>query len=315
MCTLIGMMIQKRWFANSALLIITFVWGATFTLTKGALDSLPVFGFLSARFVIATVGLIALVLLTPSARKSFTLRTWGLGTVLGLFLFGAYALQTVGLQYTTPSLAGFLTGLSVVLVPLLGVFLLKQKLRWRTWLGAGTAVVGLGLLCGPGLQQFALGDIYVLLCAVFIALQMLFIEKYGNGTNPLALATVEIAVLTVACLVLELWTDPSPTWVWTTFHNPQVAFAVFICAIPGTALAYWGQNVFQQFTSSAQTAVIFSMEPVFATLVAWMVLGEGLTPLTLLGSILIFTSMLMSDTNLQFNWTRALAQPFKIFFD
>jgi len=308
-------MIQKRWFANSALLIITFVWGATFTLTKGALSSLPVFGFLSARFVVATFALVGLVLLTPSARKSFSLRTWGLGTVLGLLLFGAYALQTVGLQYTTPSLAGFLTGLAVVLVPLLGVFLLAQKLRWRTWMGSGTAVIGLALLCGPGLQRFALGDIYVLLCAVFIALQMLFIEKYGNGTHPLALATVEVAVLTVACVILEVWTDPVPKWVWTTFHNPQVAFAVFICAIPGTALAYWGQNVFQQFTSSAQTAVIFSMEPVFATVVAWVALGEGLTPLTLLGSMLVFASMLMSDTNLQFNWTKVLTQSLKVFFN
>jgi drug/metabolite transporter (DMT)-like permease len=291
----------QRWFANGALLLVTFIWGSTFTLTKNALMTVPVFHFLSVRFCIAALMLMLMSLLSPTTRNSFQKKTIWLGTGLGLVLFAAYAFQTIGLQYTTASAAGFLTGLSVVLVPILGLPLLRIMPHRRSWAGAGIAVIGLACLCGLDLVHLAVGNVLVLFCAVFIAAQMLLIEKYGREESSLALATVEIVVLAICCsLVSLLRIEPMPgLHLWL---QPSVMWAVLICAIPGTAFAYWAQNVFQKFTSSAQTAIIFSMEPVFAAVIAWVYLHDTLSRLAILGCLLIFVGMLVADSN--FRWKR-----------
>ncbi|MCF8563533.1 DMT family transporter [Alicyclobacillus tolerans] len=297
-----------RWLANLLLLLVTLVWGATFTLTKTATDTLPVFSFLSVRFIVASAVLWAMVVLSPRSRKAFSGRTVGLGVILGLFLFAVYAFQTLGLRYTTPAVAGFLTGLSVVLVPVLGTVLMRQRAGWRVWGGAALAAAGLFLLCGPGILQLAAGDVLVLLCAVFVALQILAIEKYGRNTDSLVLATIEISVVAFGCVAVAAWSPSTPNALVHGLHNTGVVWAILICAIPGTSLAYLAQNVFQKYTSSAQTAVIFSMEPVFAALIAWMALGEGFTQLTGLGSLFIFASMIVSDQSIPLGRRKVLLE-------
>jgi drug/metabolite transporter (DMT)-like permease len=295
-------MMLHRWLANAALLLVTLVWGATFTLTKGALQAVSVFPYLSIRFTIATILLVVLSVMSPRTRKSFQIRTVLLGCSLGILLFGAYALQTFGLQYTSASAAGFLTGLSVILVPLLGLPLFRIIPHPRSWYGTAIAVMGLGMLCGRDLFHFAVGDLLVLCCAVFLALQILVIAKYGREEDSLALATVEIGVLTICCLIwnglhannfpdLRVWLHPNVTW------------AILICAIPGTALAYWAQNAFQKLTTAAQTALIFSMEPVFAAIVARLTIQEALSATAGIGCLLIFMGMLIADPSLKFKHT------------
>lgn len=292
---------MQRWFANSALLLVTFVWGATFTLTKDALQDVSVFSYLAVRFAIATAVLVTLSLLSPITRKSFHARTYGLGIGLGLLLFGAYAFQTLGLQSTSASAAGFLTGLSVVLVPILGLPFLRVIPHPRSWYGAVLALIGLACLCGVDLLDLAAGDMLVILCAFFIAAQMLAIEKYGRKEEPLALATVEVGVLALCCLVMSACRSHEFPALQEWFR-PGVVWAVLICAIPGTALAYWAQNVFQKHTTATQTAVIFSTEPVFAAVIAWLAANETLTPLGMSGCLLIFLGMLVADPSLR--WKR-----------
>lgn len=294
-----------RWLADCALLLVTLVWGATFTLTKDALQAVPVFPYLSIRFTIATVLLFFLSVMSPRTRNSFHMRTYLLGCCLGVLLFGAYALQTLGLQYTSASVAGFLTGLSVILVPLFGLPMFRIVPHPRSWYGTVLAVVGLGMLCGQDLFHLALGDLLVLCCAVFLALQILVIEKYGREEDSLALATVEIGALTVCCLL------------WSSFHinhfpqlhvwmQSRVTWAILICAIPGTALAYWAQNTFQKFTTAAQTALIFSMEPVFAAIIALMTIHEALSATAGIGCLLIFLGMMVADPSLKFRHSSKL---------
>jgi drug/metabolite transporter (DMT)-like permease len=285
---------RMRLSANLTLLFVTFVWGATFSLTKGALASVPVFAYLAVRFTIASLILIVILLMTRTARKSLNRRSLRLGILLGGLLFGAYGLQTLGLQYTSPATAGFLTGLSVILVPVLGYPLLKIKPQAKTWAGASTAMVGLGLLCGIELLQFQVGDILVLMCAVFVALQVLLIEKYGQQTDSLALATVEIVTLTLLSWIATIFDRPT-IHSFSAWLDPSVVWALLICAIPGTAIAYWAQNAFQKHTSSTQTAIIFSMEPVFAALIGWWLLHDALTTREAVGCLLIFLSMLLAE--------------------
>lgn len=293
---------KYRLISYISLLFITFVWGATFTLTKNALASVEVYPFLFVRFLVATVVLSVIVFLSPRSRHSFDPLTLWLGVSLGGLLFGAYAFQTMGLGHTSPSIAGFLTGLYVVLVPILSIPLFRTSPHWRTWMGAILAVMGLAFISGSDILQLKVGDIQVLICAVFLALQILFIEKYGSGMDSLALATIEILVVTVCSLIVSVFqagTDLLNIHLWL---QPAVFWAILINAILGTSLAYWGQNVFQQNISSTQIAVIFSMEPVFAALVSWVAQGGSLSTVEIVGGVLIFISMLVADPNV--SWIR-----------
>ncbi len=225
-------------------------------------------------------------------------RTVWVGVFLGCLLFGAYAFQTTGLGHTSPAITGFLTGLYVVLVPLFSIPLFHASPPKRTWLGAILAVMGLAFISGSHILHMQIGDIDVLICAVFLALQILFIEKYGSNIHPLTLATIEIGVVSVLSLVTSLVVGQTALFTPHVWMEPAVLWSVLINAIFATSLAYWGQNVFQQNMPSAQIAVIFSMESVFAALVAWMAQGNLLSPIEMVGGFLIFISMLVADPNL-----------------
>lgn len=281
--------------ANLFLLFITFIWGATFSLTKGALTHVSVYPFLFVRFLLASVALLCVCLASTEHRKAFTKKVWGAGTGLGLLLFGAYAFQTLGLVTVSPSVTGFLTGLNVVLVPIFAIPLLRQMPRWRVSVGAILAAFGLALVSGGDLLHLHIGDVYVLICAVCLALQILFVEKYGAETDALALATVEILVVTLCSLVASRWNPVAPFGSIRVWTSPPVLWALVVNGFLGTALAYWGQNVCQKFTSSGEIAILFSMEPVFAALIAWITLGDALSGQGIAGGICIVVSMLIAD--------------------
>lgn len=301
--------LSSRWTANLLLLAVTLVWGATFTLTKDAIAQVPVFWFLGARFWVASAALLAIVLVTPDARRALGQPgTWRRGLWLGVLLFGTYALQTLGLTTTTPATAGFLTGMNVVLVPLLAYPLLGVRPGWRTGSAAVLAATGLALLCGFQGAGWSWGDLLVLLCAACVALQVVETERWGKGVNPLALSAVEVWALTLGCTAAALW-QPWPGWGQLT--GPGVWQAILICAIPGTALAYWAQTAFQQHTTSAQTAIIFSMEPVFAAAIGWAVRGDRLGAAALSGCTMLFVSMLLADPNIRLPRLRPGARPFR----
>ena len=296
---------RNRWTANITLLFVTLVWGATFSLTKGALAHISVFFFLTARFLIATVALVIGALTVPHVRHAFTKETFFAGSFLGSLLFGGYAFQTLGLATTTPAMAGFLTGLNVVMVPVLAYPVLRRAPKGRNWIGALIAVVGLALLTGVDIRAIDRGDVLVLLCSVFLALQIVFTERYAEKMNALALTTVEIAVLTVWCS-LTLWLQSFSTTTGHTvisstgsFTSTSVWVAILVCALPATAFAYFAQTFFQQSTSSTETAIIFSMEPVFAAGIGWLSFHNVLSTSGVVGCVLIFLSMWIADPSIK----------------
>jgi drug/metabolite transporter (DMT)-like permease len=289
---------QRRWFANMTLLLIAFVWGATFTFTKDALASIDVFPFLSMRFLIAGLVLFIVVLASPRVRNSFHPRAIIIGILLGVLLFGGYAFQTLGLQTITPAMSGFLTGLNVVLIPILSIPLLRSKPTFRLWLGTLVAIVGLACISGVHFNGFNVGDIETLLCSALIALQIIFVEKSGSDVHALLLATIEILVVALCCFICSMFEHPDELWNVHLWLQPSVLWAVLINAILGTSFALWEQNVIQKYTSSTQIAIIFSMEPVFAGLIAWFALGDTLTPMEFMGSLLIFVSMFIAEPSI-----------------
>jgi drug/metabolite transporter (DMT)-like permease len=279
------------------LLGVTMIWGATFTLTKNALSDVDPYSFLAVRFIIAAFCLIFVAVCSKKTRSSFTKQTWITGTLLGILLFSGYIFQTVGLDYTTPAKAGFLTGLSVVLVPIFAPLITQKRLRLHIAISAFMAAIGLVLLCGVDFHHFAKGDILVLLCSVFIALQILYTEKWGGKLNSLALSTVEIGVLSILATI-AVFLHPQHIKNVDIWFRPNVLTAILVCAVLATSFAYYAQTLFQKAITSAQAAIIFSMEPVFAAFISVLFNGEMINTAGWVGSILILASMLTADENL-----------------
>jgi drug/metabolite transporter (DMT)-like permease len=285
--------LPRRLKADIALGIVSFIWGATFVVIKGALQDASPIVFVLLRFVLAS-----LVLLGIFGRRS-RLRALGLpwaGTVTGFFLCAGYVFQTVGLNYTTPAKSAFITALSVVLVPLVLVVVLRQRLRLWTLVGVGAAVAGLFFLTVPAGQfSMAPGDVITLVCAVAFAGHIVavghYAPRYGVGGLAIWQVGAALAFAAVALPVVSLAGLEAPRLNWT----PGLALALVVTAVLATAVAFSVQIWAQQFTSATHTAVLYSMEPVFAALTSYVVLGERLNSRGLLGAGLILAGVLLAE--------------------
>jgi drug/metabolite transporter (DMT)-like permease len=278
-----------RW--ELAMLAVTAVWGSTFVLVRDAVAQVPPFTFIAYRFLAAALLLAAirprLALGGPGDAGS-----WGplaAGAVVGLALFAGYGFQTVGLQYTTASNAGFITGLSVVLTPLLGALVLRQAPgRWPVT-GACVAAVGLALL---SLQRLEVrqGDALVFGCAVAFATHILLLGRYAPRLSTYRLAVVQLGTAGLLALV---WAAVAGDLVVPLSADVWVALA--ITSVVASAGAFLIQTRAQREVSPTRTAVIFTMEPVFAGLFGFLLAGERLSGRGWLGAGLILAGMLIAE--------------------
>ncbi|HZG18109.1 MAG TPA: DMT family transporter [Candidatus Bathyarchaeia archaeon] len=288
---------KKPIVADLVLLIIAFIWGATFLVVQNAIATLPPNTFNAVRFSIASLFLAAIMLLfVRRDLEKFTPSLLKAGLTIGGWLFAGYALQTMGLVYTTPSKAGFITGLSVALVPLFSFLLLRERIKWPAVAGALVAVAGLYLLTLGESLQLNLGDILVFGCAISFALQIVYTGKFAPKHAPLPLAIVQLTTVALAswlyALLFEEW---QLAFNAEAMLSPEVAWGLFITAIPATALAFLAQTAFQQQTSSTRVALIFAMEPVFAALTSYVWIHEMLTVKQIMGCSFIFAGMILAE--------------------
>jgi drug/metabolite transporter (DMT)-like permease len=276
-----------RW--ELALVAVTAVWGSTFVVVRDAVAQIPPFTFIAYRFLAAAALLAALrprlVALQGRVEPGLPLA----GMVAGLALFAGYGFQTVGLQYTTASNAGFITGLAVVLTPLFGAVLLRQPPgRWPA-LGALLAAVGLALL---SLQQLEVrrGDALVLGCAVAFAVHILLLGSYAPRFDSYRLAVWQLATIGALALAWAAVSGdlavPGSAGVWA---------ALAITAVAASAGAFLVQTRAQREVSPTRTAVILTMEPVFAGLFGFLLAGERLPARGWSGAGLILAGMLVAE--------------------
>lgn len=275
--------------ADLALIVVTLVWGATFVSVKAAIQFIEPYYFLALRFALAAV---ILLVIANKRLARLTLPVVMHGGLIGMALFAGYAFQTYGLQYTTASNTGFITGLSVVLVPIFITITTRQFPGLFPSLGITIATTGLGLMTINASLQLNYGDILVLFCAVSYAVHIILVGKYSSEHDPLLLATVQIATVGVISFLAALFTESPPT---AAGFNPQVWSALLITAVFATAMAFFLQTWMQKFTSPTHTAIIFTTEPVFAALFAYLLGGESFTLRQGLGAGLILTGMLTTD--------------------
>ncbi len=278
---------SKQLKADLSLLIVTVIWGSSFVLTKNSLDHLSTYNFLAIRFLLAA--LISAIIFYKNL-ISLDKDTIKYGIFIGAILFTGYAFQTVGLNYTSASKSGFITGFSVVIVPILSAFLLKVKPHKSAVIGVVFAIIGLGFLTLDSSLALNIGDLYTLISALMFALHIITVGKYTVKVDSIAMAIIQIGVVGVLSLFFSFATEkpilPKGLEIWVT---------IFVLSVLCTSGAFIIQNVMQKFTSPTHTALIYSGEPVFSAIFAYFVAGELLTGRAILGSILILIGMIVSE--------------------
>lgn len=280
---------MKKIRAGVLLLITTFFWGVTFTIVKDAVSQVDVFVFLSQRFLIAA-GLMVPFALFQTGRMNA--RLFLHGGILGVLLFASYAFQTVALKYTSASNTGFLTGLNVLLVPLFGALLFRLPVRRSIRWGVGLAAPGLFLLCTNGSLSFNNGDMLATICGACVALHLLYTSRFARhaGSDVYLLTTLQLC--TVGGLSLAAaGMRGHQVFVW----HPELLWTLVVCVLIATIFAFLVQTSMQRVISPSHTALIFCTEPVFAALYAYYAAGERLGVFGLVGAVLIFAGMVVSE--------------------
>ena len=271
--------------ATLALLAMTACWGSTFFLIKDLLDRLPVLDFLAVRFAIASI---ALWLLAPRALGRLSRGSLRHAVVLGLLYGVAQILQTAGLAHTPASVSGFITGMYVVCTPLFAAVLLRSRISAATWGAVALAMVGLGVLTLSGFSV-GYGEAITFVSALLYALHIVGLGAWSDARQAMGMTIVQLIVITVVCLVV---TTPDGVELPSTSRD---WLSVTYMAVFAGALALAGQTWAQAHLAPTRTAIIMSMEPVFAAFFAVLLGGESATVRMLVGGLLVLTAMLIVE--------------------
>lgn len=287
------MPLTRRLKADLSLGLISFIWGATFVVIKSALTDVSPLVFILLRFALASLLLLLLLRGRASLRQAGLVKA---GALVGFFLCAGYIFQTVGLVYTTPTKSAFITALSVALVPLTLVVVLRRRLGSGAVAGAALAVVGLYFLTvPPGELTMGRGDLITLVCSLAFAAHIVAVGHYAPRFGYAGLAVLQVgAAFVVAAAALPVAATAGweiPRLVWT----PRVFGALVVTAVFATALAFAVQSWAQQFTSPTHTAILYSLEPVFAALTSYVVFAEQLSGRGWLGAGLILAGVLVAE--------------------
>jgi drug/metabolite transporter (DMT)-like permease len=271
--------------ATAALLAMTACWGSTFFLIKDLLERVPTLDFLAVRFAIASV---VLLLAAPRAVGRLSPETRKRAIALGLLYGVAQILQTAGLAHTAASVSGFITGMYVVATPLFAALLLRTRITALTWAAVALAAVGLGVLT---LDGFAVGygEAITLVAALLYALHIVGLGAWSTPSEALGMSILQIVVIAAVCLVA---TAPDGVVLPATVGD---WLSVVYMAVFAGALAMLGQTWAQAHLPATRTAIIMSMEPVFAAFFAVLVGNESPTLRMVVGGLVVLSAMLIVE--------------------
>lgn len=282
--------------AHILLILVTLVWGATFVQIKDALQDISPLLFNAVRMTLAAVVLAAIYLPHLKAINSVVFRS---GALVGVFLWLGYEFQTTGLKLTTASKSAFLTSLSVVLVPIFLTAFWRRKVSLWTAVGVAAAFIGLYLLTvpsGPGqdwlgnFRSVNLGDVLTMGCAIAFAVQIILVGRATSAHSFQAIAVLQSAVA-AALMFASAPIVETIHVLWT----PRVLAAILVTGLLGTAAAFTIQAWAQQFMAPTNTALIFALEPVFAWITSYLLLGERLGWRAAAGALLILAGLVFSE--------------------
>ena len=277
--------------ADLMLLVVALLWGASYLLIDYSLEELDPFNINAIRFLFAflVAFMIAGRRLLPANRI-----TLQYAALLGFILMVVYLGVTFGVKYTSLSNAGFLCALTVVITPIFGFLLKKQRPEKKLLIAVLTALTGIALLTLNEQLRPASGDLLCILCAVVYAVHLLVTETAvkKEGVNVFHLGVYQLGFCGIYQLVLSFLTEsprfPSSAKVWTS---------VLVLSVFCTGISYVVQTIAQQYTSASHVGVIFSLDPVFAALVAFFIAGEILKVRAYVGAVLLLLSVLIMEVD------------------
>jgi len=272
---------DSKVFSSIALMAVAAIWGSAFLSMKGTLERLDVNSFLTWRFVIATLLLIAI---RPLVLKKINLPFLKKGVILGLFLSSGYIFQSFGLTLTTVSNTGFITGLYVVFTPVVAAVILRKNITLVEWFAVLVATVGLALLSFNGVK-FGAGEFLVLISALLFAFHIVGLGEWSKGLDAYALTVIQLgtcAVVTFLASFKSGFKAPPDSGVW---------WSIIYTAIFATALAFIVQTWAQSFIAPSTVGVILAAEVVFAAAFGIWLLNEPVTLRIALGGLLVLASM------------------------
>src|SRR5215211_7358851 len=265
------------------LIAVTAVWGWTFVVVRDAISVYGVIPFLAVRFVLAGAAL------APIYATKLTRRSLIVGGGIGVVLAAGYFFKTTGLIFTTPTNSGLITGLFVVFAPLADRLLFGANVSRRVVLAVALSLAGMVLLAGGGPEGANLGDLLTLLCAAALGLHIALLSRYAALYNAGALTLAQIFAMALLFVV-----------VWTFFGTvslppPGVWVALLVTGLLASAGAFLVQTTVQQYIPAARTAIILTMEPVFAALFGYWLAGDRLVVIQIAGAVLILSALVIGE--------------------
>ena len=280
--------INPKTVANILLVLTTLLWGTSFIITKNLTEEVPIFLYLGIRFSIAIIGFIPYFIRIKRINKKILF----FGTLTGLMYYFAIVFQTLGIQTTTAGKAAFITGLSTIMVPFITWLGSRKAIKKRIWLAVIISISGMVFLLLEGESSIIIGDFLVLLCAVLYALFIVLNDKYVRTVDVYLYSMVQLMVISVFSFggsfllneTYDLINVSMPFWLIFVYMGLVVTTGTFIF-----------QNWSQQHQGPTQTAIIFTLEPVFAVIFASFVFGnETMTPYGWFGCLLVFSAILIT---------------------
>lgn len=292
--------------ATIGILFVCLIWGVEFVLIHNAIQFLEPHSFNVLRFGIAALTLAVYLggktlfsspkATTQPPATSLKRMLIFRGAILGLILYLAFTLQTFGLMYTSVSNSSFITSLNITLVPVFAFVLLKDRPHWLTIGGVTIATLGLYFLTSGGDAPFNLGDGLTFLCAIMFALHIIFTGKHSRNHATLPLTVVQLSTVALlslfSALIFEDWRQMLN---FNLLLEPTLLFAIVFVAFLGTAVAIAVQTKAQGYLSDTRVALIFALEPVFAAIAAYLVLGETLPAAAGFGAAMILFGVIMAQ--------------------
>ncbi len=283
---------MRKYFGELGLAVVAIIWGSGFVASAVSLEHFTPYQILAIRFLI---GIILLSLVFFKKLKNIKKSTIIKGSIIGIFLYLAFALQTVGLVYTTPSKNAFLTAVNVVIVPFIAFFIFKRKMDKFELFGALLAIIGIGVLSLKLSGGINFGDVLTLLCAVAFAFHIFYTAQFVKNEDPVLLTVVQMAAATVLGLIVVIFKGE------TNFSaNIEGVSALLYLGVFSTTIAFLLQTVAQKFTSETKAAIILSTEAFWGMVFSVIILSEVLTAKMAIGAILILVAIIISETKLKF---------------
>jgi len=283
------------------LLLITLFWSATFVIVKESLANISSMLFVGFRFLIAGLILLPIVIRKKIRWEGVNLK---LPIVLGILLFLGFATQTIGLRFTSATKSAFLTGSAVIIIPILQTIIEKRKPKIGSVIGVVIVLIGILLLSGGNsfytlledlVANFNFGDGMTLLCAFFFALYVVYLDVLSNQYNFWLLLMIQIVVTTIFAFSFAVIFNVADFEAIKLEFSPQLGFGIMYTAVFATLATTALQTRYQKLVTPTKAGIVYSFEPIFAAVIAYMAIGERITTFGLIGASFIFLGLIISE--------------------